>query len=430
MMVVLMNRIFCCYFIILIFSSGCASYTEETKDMRYFFRSGEYSLALEKLKKTGLEEQNRNRLLAYMEKSMIMDRIGQRTESRKLLGLARKEIDSLMKGNKLGDAASFVYNDSASTYEGEDYEKVSIHTMMAISFLDDNQYDEARVEAKAINTRLHEINSFYKENKNRYAEDAFARYLSGIIYESQGDYDDAIIDYSAALDIYKKSYVKNFDTAVPDDLLISLYRLLKQEERTSKLDVLIKEYPSLPAKLKKDDKKKGDLVVIHELDTITVKTTQEFIIPWDGKPLRMSFPVIRKRYRSLYSKTGVQVEKGEFCSGDLVQNMDAIASATLEDKRVRITAKMLGRLVLKDQISQQAEKNFGIVGKLGASIYGAVTETADTRSWTLLPAAIYVTRVRLDPGSYNVTLFTNGKVGHIKTVSIEKGKIKFLRDVH
>src|SRR5690606_6976497 len=92
-------------------------------------------------------------------------------------------------------AASFIVSESSTDYEGEDYERVAIHTQLALSFLGDKDLAAARVEARKINLKLEEINQKYDDHKNRYAEDAFARYLAGTIYEARGEIDDAIIDY-------------------------------------------------------------------------------------------------------------------------------------------------------------------------------------------------------------------------------------------
>jgi Flp pilus assembly protein TadD len=65
--------------------SGCASYTDDIKVVQTSFRAGQYGDALQKLEESPLKEQTRNRLLYLLEKAMILDRQGQRDDSRKLL---------------------------------------------------------------------------------------------------------------------------------------------------------------------------------------------------------------------------------------------------------------------------------------------------------------------------------------------------------
>ncbi|TWW09227.1 hypothetical protein E3A20_16420 [Planctomyces bekefii] len=173
----------------------------------------------------------------------------------------------------------------------------------------------------------------------------------------------------------------------------------------------------------------GDVVVIHELGHIATKSTEEFVFPFGRQVIRFSFPVIRKHYNSYMGQTGLtDTKNGGFYPADNVQNMDEIARTTLEDRRGRLLAKESARLLAKGQLTEQAYQNFGPLGGLAANIYSAVTETADTRSWTLLPEAYFVTRTHFAPGSHTVKSSTGGRIGKITTIQVDKGKLLLLRD--
>jgi hypothetical protein len=390
------------------------------------FRSGQYGEALQKLEESPLKEQTRNRLLYLLEKAMILDRQGQRDDARKLLLKADRIVDELYTTSISKAAATFVFNDAAQDYPGEDYEKVAIHTMLAHSYIEDGDLKSARVEAARINTRLNEINGFYEENKNRYKEDAYARYLAGIIYEALGEDDSAIVDYRAALKVYEGDYSKIFATRAPDHLVVALYRLLVKRGRGDEAKELKKNYQLQGQKL--DSKESlGEIVVLHELGEIVSKEKSEFVYPIGSEIIRFSFPVIR-RVKNSYGRTGVQINSDGSEPADLVQDFDMIARETLEDRRGRIIAKSLARLVLKSQMTQKAQKEFGAIGWLAGNIYGAVTETADTRSWALLPAAIKVTRLQVKPGNYDLTIFNDGKTSRVRKVLIKAGEVQIVRD--
>lgn len=390
------------------------------------FRSGQYGEALQKLEESPLKEQTRNRLLYLLEKAMILDRQGQRDDARKLLLKADRIVDELYTTSISKAAATFVFNDAAQDYPGEDYEKVAIHTMLAHSYIEDGDLKSARVEAARINTRLNEINGFYEENKNRYKEDAYARYLAGIIYEALGEDDSAIVDYRAALKVYEGDYSKIFATRAPDHLVVALYRLLVKRGRGDEAKELKKSSQLQGQKL--DSKESlGEIVVLHELGEIVSKEKSEFVYPIGSEIIRFSFPVIR-RVKNSYGRTGVQINSDGSEPADLVQDFDMIARETLEDRRGRIIAKSLARLVLKSQMTQKAQKEFGAIGWLAGNIYGAVTETADTRSWALLPAAIKVTRLQVKPGNYDLTIFNDGKTSRVRKVLIKAGEVQIVRD--
>jgi hypothetical protein len=406
--------------------SACASYTDDIKMVQTSFRAGQYGDALQKLEASPLKEQARNRLLYLLEKSMILDRQGQRGDSRKLLMKADRIVDELYTTSVSKAAATFLYNDAAQDYPGEDYEKVAIHTMLAHSFIEDGDLKSARVEAARINTRLNEINGFYEENKNRYKEDAYARYLAGMIYESLGEDDSAIVDYRAALKVYEGDYSKIFATRAPDHLVVALYRLLVKRNRGDEAKELKKDYQLQGPKLDTRENL-GEIVVLHELGEIANKEKSEFVYPIGSEIVRFSFPVIR-RVKNSYGRTGVRLNEDRSEPADLAQNFDMIARETLEDRRGRIVAKSMARLILKSQVTQRAEKEFGALGWLAGNIYGAVTETADTRSWALLPAAIKVTRLQVKPGTYDLTIFNDGKTSRVRKVSIKAGELQLIRD--
>jgi hypothetical protein len=415
-----------------IFLAGCASYTDETKEIRSEFQGGQYAKALTSLEKSEIKTQSRNRLLYRLEKAMILDRMGQRAKARALLIEADKIADELYTVSVSKTAASFLYNDSATDYAGEDYEKVAIHTEMALSFIADQDYAAARVEAAKINNSLSVINQAYGDKKNRYAEDAFARYLSGIIYEARGESDDAIIDYNRALNLYAGEYSRYIDGGVPDSLVEALTRLYIKRGRDDRLAQLEKKYPKIVSKARgsySQEKDYAQVIVVHELGHIATKSTEEFVLPIGKQVIRFSFPVIKKRTQAYRGGTGVSVYPGgAFKGADNVQDMDAIARDTLEDRRFRMVAKQTGRLLAKGQLTEQAYKNFGLIGGLAANVYSAVSETADTRSWTLLPEAYFVTRLWLKSGKYDLKFKTAGRQGETREVNLRANEVRVFRD--
>ncbi len=408
---------------------GCASYTEETHEVRSDFSSQHYQNALGKLDQSVVKTQDRNRLLYRLEKARILDRMGERAQSRKLLVEADKIADELYTVSVTRSAASFLVNDSTTDYAGEDYEKVAIHTMLALSFIEDGDLPSALVQARKINSKLYEINQAYGENGNKYGEDAFARYLSGAIFEADGKEDDAIIDYRRALELYSGPFRPFYTGGVPESLVRALYQLADRRKRDSLKSELEKKYPAVIAAQKgQNDRKWGDLIVIHEIGSIAIKQNEEFVLPIGRQIVRFSFPVIRKPVRrSAYGKTGVHIDGFGDYSADNVQDLDAIASQTLSDRRTRMMIKGAARLLAKGQAAEYAYDQFGPLAGLAVNIYSAVTETGDTRSWTLLPERLDITRISLPPGKHKIRIESAGKVTSLQTVEIESGKVLILR---
>jgi hypothetical protein len=410
----------------LLLCGACASYTQETAEIRSLYLGGSYDRALQSLDSSALRESSNNRLLYQLERAMILDRLRRYQESRKVFLNASQTVDELYTTSISKTAASFVVSDSVSDYEGEDYEKVAIHTMLALSFLGDDKLKEARVEARKINSRLNEINEAYDKNsKNRYSEDAFARYLAGMIYESLGEIDAAIIDYRAALKAYNESYQKYFSTNPPDALIQPLSKLLKRRKRKDEYLALSKQYSLKDIDDASDSVGFGEVAVVHEVGHIATKSANEFLFGVGSQAVRFSFPYIAYRSNS-FGKTGIEVN-GNFISGEMAQNFDAIAAVTLEDRRTRMLVKQGARLLAKGQLVEQTRQQFGMGAAIVANIFTAATETADTRSWTSLSSALYVTRARLPAGEQQIRVKTNGEFEELEKLKVPERGLVIIR---
>lgn len=413
--------------LLLLSIGGCRSYSDKTRKIKLAYSYSNYDEALKSLEESNLSGDEP--LLYLLEKAMILDRSEKLEDSRKSLFKADRLIDKLYTKSISKEAVSFIYNDTAQDYSGEDYEKVAVHIMLALSFLEEGKLNSALVEARKINSRLHEINSRYGDDKNRYSQDAFARYLSAMIYQSQGEWDSAIIDYKKALELYSENYRKNFSIRKPPKHLVdSLHSLLLKRDRRGEARRLKTEYKQMITdESMGSSASHGELVVIHELGLVAAKQAHDFVVGLGREIHRLSFPIIYPKSPYRFGRTGVSIDKSGFSTAYLVQNMDQIAAKTLEDRRLRLIAKQAARLILKSQINQRAQKEFGPLGGLAVNIFNVVTETADTRSWNLLPSAFYVTRVSLRPGTYKVKVFTDGRLSELKKVSISAGRMNFIR---
>jgi uncharacterized protein len=407
-------------YIICFYFGSCATYTSITQDIRNSYRSSNYDAALSSLEDSSLKESSSDRLLYLLEKAMILDRMNRLEESRRLLLRADQVVDELYTVSISKTVATFLYNDSAADYSGEDFEKITIHTLLSLSFIQEKNYKSSLVQARKINNKLYEISQRLGDSHNSYREDAFALYLSGMSFEAMGGIDDAIIDYKKAYDLYKSSSYNKFYLGSPDKQVANaLFRLAKQRRRSSLIN-LIKE--KNPESANYSEQESAQIIVIHEVDNISLKRAQEFIIPVSNQIVRYSYPVIR--YKPLYhSNLGFNIEGKEFVHAKNFSNLNAIAKHTLEEKRLRFMLKGGARVIAKAMLTNEVHEKLGPIAGILANVAAAATETADTRSWTLLPGGFYVSRVWLSPGEYNIGL--NGSVQKIK---LKDKQIVILRD--
>ena len=399
--------------------SSCVSYSSKLASTADLYSSRRYNEALESIENLSILKKSSNRLLYLLEKATVLDELKDFRKSRSTFIDADKLADKLYTESLAQNAASFLYNDTVMDYAGEDYEKITIHTMLALSFLKERNLGSALVEARKINNKLYEIISGYKHTS--YKEDAFSRFLSGLIYESISEYDNAIIDYKKALSLYESNY---FKVPVPSYLVESLYIVLKARSRQDDLNSLIKKYPYL--KQLSWSPSDSYVVTVRKNGLISKKVSRSFSIPVNGQIVSFSYPVIEDVSQARHQERAIIINNAIFTKEQLVQDMNSIARDTLEEKRLRLILKTSSRALIRAGVSRQLRKNgsdAALVADLALQISSIFTEKADTRSWNLCPASFYISRTKLKPGKYNLKFMDQ----NINT-QLESRQIFFLID--
>ena len=84
-----------------------------------------------------------------------------------------------------------------------------------------------------------------------------------------------------------------------------------------------------------------------------------------------------------------------------VDDLGGRARLTFKAAYGKILLKTLARALTKYLAKQKADDVGWAAGAL-TNIFGAATETADTRSWLTLPNLITMARLRLPPGTYDL----------------------------
>ncbi len=226
--------------------TGCVA-TTSSYSVKRALESGDYSGA-----KTGVSAEykakGKDELLHYMGTGLVDHASSEYGESNRKLAKAVALGEELQTRFLRDFLKSSLINPRTSSYAGSAYERVYIHYYKALNYLmlaQDHpekrvEYTEgARVEARKVDVLLTEIRNIkgtYEESKEKreelfitlvgifeklqgrdidresliYREDAYIRYLNGVVYELNGEYDDARIAYQKAAELYEKGYSKQY----------------------------------------------------------------------------------------------------------------------------------------------------------------------------------------------------------------------------
>ena len=203
---------------------------------------------------------SRNRLLYSMDRGMTLHLAGDYVQSNNLLEQASMEVERLYTRSIRTETAAFLTNDNMLPFEGDPYEHVMINVVKALNYAAMGQLTEAVVEARQIDHRLNVLADSAKE-KDGYREDAFARYLTGVLYESTGDMNNAFIAYRKAYDIYEAT--KGWSrTPMPPMLRADLLRTAEALHLTTEFEEYRHQFPETRWVSRSDQPNLAQVVVI------------------------------------------------------------------------------------------------------------------------------------------------------------------------
>jgi hypothetical protein len=374
----------------------------------------QYDRADSLIKKNKGEYGARNAVLYDLDRAMAQHLAGHYAESNRHLESAERRIDALYTKSVTTETGAMLSNDNTLPYEGEDFEKVMINVIGALNYVYLGQWDDALVEARKVDHKLNVMNDKYGK-KNVYKEDAFARYLSGILYEGRGEFNDAFISYRKADEVYQR-YRKQYGTPVPDTLPADLLRVAEATPGMGDEFRFYREkYPDVKWVPEKKLAAESELIFLSYdgLPPVKVDRFVDAPAPDVGGRVyyvRVAFPRFEPRPTDVaYAKISLAGTEGAVVSGktEPVEDISAIAEKNLEDRIGRIRAKAIARAVSKYLAGRTARKEIGgsggeIVGIL-ANVYSVASEQADKRSWRTLPGMIRMARLAVKPGKYTVS---------------------------
>ncbi len=413
---------------------GCATYSTSFATIEQQLSQQRYDDALKSVE--AQSKDRKTRVLYLLDKGMVLRMKHDFAASNESLEAAKQEMERLYAASVSENALSFVVNDATVSYAGDDYEQVLVHLYMALNYLELGQRDDARVEALQVDVKLREIAE--KIPASKFTEDALSRYLTGLIYDELGEWSDAMIAYRKAYEAYQK-YQRDFGVPMPAMLKADLLRLAKRQGLTDELARYRKEFGmDPPPKKKAADAPEGELVFILNNGLAPIKR-EKVIEMWApppsvvvdaSKPSEMtapSPPILVSIALPYYQSRPTQVFGARISVSDkqadtqMMEDVDAIARASLDARMPAITARAVARAVAKGVIQEsvdQAGKRGGddsarLLGSMLVRIASVATERADTRSWLTLPANVQLARLSLPPGSYTVTVDLLGAGGGV-----------------
>lgn len=379
------------------------------------FREGRYQDAFERLSQ-GLADQGENgrdQLLYLMDLGLVLHTQGKYEESNQYLLQADKVAEIKDYTSISTEAGTFLTTDQIRQYQGEDFEKVLINTYLAMNYALTGDYENALVEARRVNRKLYLMKT---EGKRNYKQNAFARYLSAILYEAQGNPNDAYIDYQ---------YVRELEPHFPG-LSLDLWRTarmagLREEQERLNLEFHLTPEDHRKARLASPESHQGEIIVLYENGISPVKRPH---------PHFHEIPIFYPRFNPVLDAE-VRLNGKPVARTSELHNIERTAIENLDEKYASLIARKLAGVVAKEALGDQIARKthdplLGLIAKL--MLYAS--DQADLRSWNLLPRDLQIARLVVSPGPYEISLLpssTAASEGHfLKKVEVQAGKKVFV----
>lgn len=465
----------------LLLLAGCSSLSTRYARVDHSLLAGNPQQADRIIEQAEDEYGSVSRVLYRMDRGMTLHLAGRYRDSSTLLEQAEFEVEELYTRRVRTETKAFLVNDTLLPYEGEPYEQVMLNVLKALNYAVMGQWDDALVEARRIDQRLNLLADLAGD-KDTYRDDAFARYLTGILYESTGDLNNAFIAYRKAYDRYQ-SALPWARVQPPPMLRADLLRTSEALGLTQEHEEYKQAFPGQSWEPAEKLRQFAQIVVIgyngrapHKedqfidlpisLDALRLvlmtkgalgrsnqdtRGAETLLYGLSGHVVRVALPkLVPHKTAIAYEEVTASGASGDFFARtELTQDIGALAAKNLNDRYAQIVRKAVARGAVKYALAEgagrgarmvasgQGNQNVGpLVGLLVGALAHALaigTEEADKRSWRTLPDEIQIARLWVPPGSYQVRVRPVNRSGTaargpVQSVTLQAGETRLLTE--
>jgi hypothetical protein len=317
---------------------------------------------------------------------------------------------------------SYITNDNAKEYPGEDFEDIYVNVFNAINFYKRGNLESALVEIRRLTissgkldmlARRHEYvdpntganlnTSLERETgsgsqlppttASTFSNSALARYLGAIFYQAIGNVDSARIEFDQV------------PRAFSTNRAIYPHEIPQAVEASRNANI-----PSGKARL--------NIISFTGLSPIKVEETIEQSLPFRHPMLRTAkfkIPVLQKRPSEINRVevvvSGNQIETQRF-NLELLEDMGIIIEDTFKNRYANILLRTFARALIKyavaDIAAMEVANRQGALAGIGVAAAARTaleaSEGADIRMARFLPEKALIGGINLDPGTYSVII--------------------------
>lgn len=298
--------------------------------------------------------------------------------------LAAKQLMDTLQATSVSESiGALTINETLRSYEGTPSERVILHQVLAFNYLQQGRLDSARVEILQADITMREIASA----DSLRGQLASTHFISGVIYELNNEWDNAMISYRRALEIMDQRQ-QPIPLALQDSLL-----------NTSQYQQLVEEYQHYVSRFGRPAQvfHEGDKELLVFYSDGSVSNKQQHITPVFSFEHQTTLSLAIPYYPpSHYQAQHFTIKlAGQYHRTQTLENLDVLARQELEEQLPAITAATLLRVAVKYQAVKEARQKQDELAAVLLNFALLASEQADLRSWNMLPATLQIARIRI-----------------------------------
>ncbi|HMX95517.1 MAG TPA: hypothetical protein PKC50_09755, partial [Elusimicrobiota bacterium] len=164
---------------LLLLAVGCAAGLG-IRELNGLVARGEFAQAAVRVEGAKDSYGAKNALLFELDRAFLLQLAGDWATSNTVFEQAKRTAKDLFTKSVTAEASTFLVSDNMRPYYGEDFERALIHVFCAVNYTLLGQPAEALVECRQVDFYLKTLQADFGR-KNAHTEDAFARYLAGLL---------------------------------------------------------------------------------------------------------------------------------------------------------------------------------------------------------------------------------------------------------
>ncbi len=410
--------------ILVVASTGCATYADRLTTVRQQFAAGNLAEADRELKK-GLRRRS-DRDCIKLDRAILQLASGKPKEAEQTLRVVRDRFDHLEQPAIAEIALSTLTDANQEAYAGEDYEKVLTRVFLALSNLMTDGGDAGAYALQVADKQQQIIDAGVDQHgenpKLAYQRVALGPYLHGAIREeTHANYDDVARSRAMVC-----SWQPNFPFGAQD------LERARHGRHSAPGNGVLYVFALLGLGPHKEQAVEAPTTVSLLVADRILSATGKHTLPPTIAPVKV--PKVVLTPNSIHA---IRVTVNGRASGntETITDIGRMAVDQYDAIYPRVIAEAVVRRVIKKAVIVGAKEatrtdrySLAGVGFDMAGIAWEASESADTRCWGLLPDKIQVLRLELPAGQHQLSLQSAGATGRvlgrpaIQIVTIENGR--------